>query len=151
MLTSEELFPPEYCFAGGCSSHLARSSFSSPRVGTPSVPFMSFPTFLHPSFALPPAPFTRRHCFNETGNVQFVRPALGPWRESCTQPLHSRPTLFPSLSILSRVLAKSVLLVRNGTLSYARAYPRRITTVALSYGVLPRREIIFFFLFFFFF
>lgn len=27
MLTSEELFPPEYCFAGGCSSHLARSSF----------------------------------------------------------------------------------------------------------------------------
>lgn len=91
MLTSEELFPPEYCFTGSCSSHLARptrSPFSSPHL-YPSMSSVSFPTFPPVPPALLPAPFTQRHCFNETGNVQFVRPAPGPWRESRTRSLHS--------------------------------------------------------------
>lgn len=61
MLTSEELFPPEYCFAGSCSSHLARSARPPPLftlfASVPRIPFVSFPTFpCRPAPALLPLP-----------------------------------------------------------------------------------------------
>lgn len=60
MLTSEELFPPEYCFVGRCSSHLA--------------PFLPPPLHHRHSLLLSLPP--RRHCFNETGKCNlFVLPS----------------------------------------------------------------------------
>lgn len=109
------------------------------------IPFVSFSTFPSSRYTAPSrTPFTRRHCFNETGNVQFVRPAPGPWWESCVRPLylamHSRSSLgFPA------ALAKSALLVRNSALSLRACISVGSATVVPSYGVLSRREIISFF------
>lgn len=64
MLTSEELFPPEYCFVGRCSSHLA--------------PFLPPPSH-HRHSLLPLPSSSRRHCFNETGKCNlFVLPSPLP-------------------------------------------------------------------------
>lgn len=64
MLTSEELFPPEYCFVGRCSSHLA--------------PFLPPPSHHRHSLLPLPSP-SRRHCFNETGKCNlFVLPSPLP-------------------------------------------------------------------------
>lgn len=75
MLTSEELFPPEYCFVGSCSSHLASASSTLPLI------LLAFSSPLPRSVAsslallLAPAP-SRRHCFNETGKRNlFVLPS----------------------------------------------------------------------------
>lgn len=59
---------------------------------------------------------------------------------------HYSLSLYLSFSRLSCAFAKSVLLVRNGVLSYARAYPRRITTVAsVVWSVAPVWNKFFFF------
>lgn len=95
MLTSEELFPPEYCFAGSCSSHLPTTTvllaLLSASASLSSCPSRRFPPFpLSALSCLPLAPFARRHCFNETGNVQFVRPvAAAAAALRCAPPLSS--------------------------------------------------------------
>lgn len=154
MLTSEELFPLEYCFDGSCkqspSPFYSRPPLHPLRICTPYTLRVVF--HLPPRGPAPaPAPFTRRHCFNETGNVQFVRPAPGPAvRESRVRPLyfamHSRALalLYPSrLSCRARKIRPA----RSQRRALTRVHQHR--TAASSYGVPSRREIIsFFFLLF---
>lgn len=168
MLTSEELFPPEYCFAWKLqSSHLARlfstlslvsslslslsslRPFSPPPPRPPPMPFVSFPTFPPSRFSSPlsRAPFAQRHCFNETGNVQFVRPAPGPWREEAPCALSryvSSLSLGPPPCRPRKT--STALLVRDTAHSYAAASaPRRVAILTVCN--IPRRvwrKIIFF-------
>jgi len=119
MLTSEELFPPEYCFAGSCShpSPFLLASHPSPlyslRICTPYTPSCSiFPPSLPPSLLHSDIVLTR------LGTCNLFVPR--PWWES------GRYTL-PCTLVFSRssfgspaALAKSALLVRNGALLRAR-------------------------------
>lgn len=92
MLTSEELFPPEYCFVGRCSSHLA--------------PFLPPPSH-HRHSLLPLLSSSRRHCFNETGKCNlFVLPSPLPSQKglpTVLSPLFAIPfsTFPPPLLVLS--------------------------------------------------
>jgi len=117
MLTSEELFPPEYCFAGSCSSHLARPPFFLPAsvplyilrvVFPPSLPsrLLCFPHLLHGDIVL-----TRLGTCNlfVPHPARGERAALGRCTLPCTVALSS--SLGSSLT-----LAKSVPLARHGGL-----------------------------------
>jgi len=138
MLTSEELFPPEYCLAGSCSSHLARSTRLSPLftlfsfTSVPRIPFALFPTFPSSSRSRS-LPFTRRHCFNETGNVQFVCPAPSPCRDRgeravfdrytlpCTLALSAIPPGLSTLSCRAHKIRPTCSQAAGAARSYARA------------------------------
>lgn len=54
MLTSEELFPPEYCFVGSCSSHLALGLLPLPSSSSRSVAFSRPSSPPSPPSHLPP-------------------------------------------------------------------------------------------------
>lgn len=124
MLTSEELFPLEYCFDGSCSSHLARSirpPLYPLRICTPYTLRVVFHLSVVP-LPLPPAPFTRRHCFNETGNVQFVRPAPSPVVKRAAFGRYTLPCTL-ALSLFSRLSCRARK-IRPTLSAAARSYAR---------------------------
>lgn len=154
MLTSEELFPLEYCFDGSCSSHLARSTrppLYPLRICTIRIPFVSFSTF--------PSSRSRSRPHLLHGDIVLTR--LGPcnlfvprpaqwWRELrsaailCHALSHSRSSPgFPA------ALAKSTLLCSQRR-ALTRVHQHCTANVSTSCGVPSWREIIPFFFFLFF-
>lgn len=136
MLTSEELFPPEYCFAGSCSSHLARSTRPSP-LSPSSHLYPVYPSCRFPPSRTRPLPrllhgdivLTRLG----TCNLFVPRPARG---ERAAFGRYTLPCT-PALSLLSHgspCRARKIRPTCSQRRALTRVHQRCIATVASSYG-----------------
>lgn len=161
MLTSEELFPPEHCFAhcGSCSSHPSVSPLTPlfPSLHLHSAPYSScrFPPSYPP---LPVSLFSSSSPHLLHGDIVltrlgtcnlFVSRARPVARELHSVALHSLSlSRYALSSLLSAPLpAKSVLLVRNGALlcSRIRAASPPLHGVVMCSVASARNDFVFFF------
>lgn len=136
MLTSEELFSPEYCFAGGCSSHLDHPSFSLPASArfSLSLSLWTLHVVSHlPSF--PPLPFLPRLLRDD-----IVLTRLGTCNLFVPRPVYGKRAVL-GRCILALCFSLSFFLARLSSVRSQNPFYLFATTRSFTYMHSPRRII----------